>query len=351
MRKRPTLADVALAAGVSKTTASLALNGNNRIPPATRERVLAAAETLQFRPHAVARALVRRRAEVLGIVCAVQPFAKMAPHAFEHALLSAIFYHALERGYNPQIYGFPDQDAGIEEFLRYSDGRSDAFLLINPPNRSALVEYLQSVGIPAITVLSRDSGPHARWVDSDNEGGIYAAIAHLAGLGHRHIAYLTGRSDEPIVLARVAAFRKALQAHGLPVREDWIQPYTWNADATAAQLDQWLAADTPPTALLTWYDFAAEDVYQAARERGLRIPEDLSVVGFDDAPSARTMLPSLTTVRQDPDCLGKAAVEFALETLCAVPDAKMPSGVICPVELIIRQSTAPPVSFGSNLAV
>src|SRR5689334_17304073 len=136
MNKRSTLADVARAANVSKTTASMALNGKglDKIPHATRARVLAAADELQFRPHAVARALVRRRADVLGIVCTVNPFVELAHHAFEHALLSAVFYHALERGYNPMIYGVPEEGAEEDVFRRYADGRSDAFVLLYPPS-------------------------------------------------------------------------------------------------------------------------------------------------------------------------------------------------------------------------
>src|SRR5579859_1132336 len=165
MEKRPTLADVAREARVSKTTASLALNGKglNKIPAATRSRVLAVADALRFRPHAVARALVRRRAETLGVVCTVNPFVELAHHAFEHALLSAIFHYALERGYNPMIYAPPANDAGESDFRRYADGRSDAFLLLYPPPEGGLPDYLEAMGIPAVALCPRRPGPGWRW--------------------------------------------------------------------------------------------------------------------------------------------------------------------------------------------
>ena len=195
MSKRPTLADVAKAANVSVTTASLALNGKatDKIPLSTRKRVYAAAETLNFRPNGVARALVRQRADVLGVVCTLNPFVELAHHSFEQALLSALFYHALEVGYNPMIYGVPPADAEDNLFPRYADGRSDAFVLLYPPPTSLLLTRLPQLGIPVVSVCCRVEG--VRWVDSDHESGIRAALAHLIALGHRRIAYLTGPDD------------------------------------------------------------------------------------------------------------------------------------------------------------
>ena len=166
MEKRPTLADVAREARVSKTTASLALNGKglNKIPAATRSRVLAAADALRFRPHGVARALVRRRADTLGVVCTVHPFVELAHHAFEHALLSAVFHYALERGYNPMIYASPADEASEYDFRRYADGRSDAFVLLYPPPNSGLPDYMERMGIPAVALCARRPGAGWRWV-------------------------------------------------------------------------------------------------------------------------------------------------------------------------------------------
>src|SRR5687768_8968253 len=132
--RRATLADVAHHAGVSKTTASLALNGKGRgsIPESTRDRVIDAARTLHFRPHGLARALTRRKADVIGVVCRISPFVERSHHAFEHGLLSTIFCRALMHGYNPMIYGLPE-GADEQELARFTDGRSDGFVLINPP--------------------------------------------------------------------------------------------------------------------------------------------------------------------------------------------------------------------------
>lgn len=342
MRKRPTLADVARAAGVSKTAASLALNGKglNKVADTTRKRVIAVAEEMSYRPHGVARALVRRRADVLGVVSTVSPFADMAHHAFEHALLSAVFYHALHRGYNPMIYPAPDD--GLAAPGRYGDGRSDAFILIYPPAESALLSYLRTLGLPAVAVCCRDSGPASCWVDSDNAGGIAAAVDHLARLGHRSIAYLTGPPGEEIARVREAAFRCALQQHGLETREEWIQQYTWNPAVTDRQIARMLTPRVRPTAILTWYDWAAEDVYRAVRKLGLSIPRDVSIVGFDDTASARALSPALTTVRQDAVAMGRAAIELAIAALCDGDAEERPTSVVCEVSLVVRQSTSAP---------
>jgi LacI family transcriptional regulator len=343
MEKRPTLADVAREAGVSKTTASLALNGKglNKIPDETRARVRAAAEALRFRPHGVARALVRRRAETLGVVCTVHPFVELAHHAFEHALLSAIFHDALQRGYNPMIYAPPGDGAGEVDLRRYADGRSDAFVLLYPPAADGLPDYLEALGIPAVALCARRPCANWRQVDSDNEAGIRAALGHLVALGHRRIAYLIGPGGEDHVDTRVQAFFAVLHERGLAVRQEWIQPFCNGAADTYAMVERLFAGAETPTALLTWNDFAAEEVYKALRRLGRRIPEDVSIIGFDDMPSSRVAVPPLTTVRQDVVRLGRAAVDLALQALSA--DAVNPAArvVVCPVELVLRQSTAP----------
>lgn len=338
--KRPTLEDVARAASVSKTTASLALNGKaeNKIPSATRARVLAAADALQFRPHGVARALTRRRADVLGVICTLNPFVELAHHAFEQALLSALFHHALDRGYNPMIYGVPPVDGGGGLLTRYADGRSDAFVLLYPEPGNALLECLPTVGIPAVALCCRAEG--ACWVDSDHAEGVQAAIQHLVALGHRRIAYLVDPVVDTAVHARVVAFRETLRACGLPVREDWIVSYGAEEAATERQVAKLFQSNEKPTALLTFNDFAAGEAYSALRALGLRIPEDVSVVGFDDIPAARTMAPPLTTVRQDVVRMARAAVDLAIQ---ALSEKNVTQEVVCPVELVIRHSTAPPM--------
>jgi DNA-binding LacI/PurR family transcriptional regulator len=343
MNRRATLADVAHAAKVSKTTASMALNGKglNKIPPVTRERVLAAAQELHFRPHGVARALTRRCADVLGVVCTVNPFIEMAHHAFEQTLLSALFYHALERGYNPMVYGVPTGEAALP---RYADGRSDAFILLYPPPDSMLLRYLHAQSIPVVALCCSYPESLARWVDSDHAQGIRAAVTHLAELGHRHIAYLVDPPADTETHTRVATFRATLQEHGLPVRPDWIVPCVRNDSSTEQQIAQLFAGEAKPTALLTWNDFAAEEVYQALRRRGFRIPEEVSIVGFDDTPSARAAVPPLTTVRQDMVRMGRAAVDLAIEALSQEAASEPPPSILCPVELVVRQSTAPPYS-------
>src|SRR5687767_8254309 len=228
--RRPTLADVAIQAGVSKTTASLALNGKGRgsIPDSTRERVLAAAQTLRFRPHGLARALTRRRADVLGVVCRISPFIERSHHAFEHGLLSTIFCRSLQHGYNPMIYGLPE-DSDDSELTRFTDGRSDAYILINPPLDSPLPGFLQRERTPFVMICRRSDQSGALWVDSEHEDGIEAILAHLAELGHQRIAYLTGPPGEENCVARVGAFRRAMANRNFTVNDDWVVPFTWNA--------------------------------------------------------------------------------------------------------------------------
>jgi LacI family transcriptional regulator len=345
MLKRPTLKDVAQAASVSTTTASMALNGKgmNKIPAATRQRVQEAAAALEFRPHGVARALKRQRAHVLGVVCTLNPFVEMAHHAFEQALLSALVYHTLEHGYNPMIYGAPTtagEDAGSDILPAYADGRSDAFILLYPEPHSPLLSRLPQLGLPVISICCRVDG--ACWVDSDHPAGIRAALTHLLDLGHRRICYLVNPDVDPQQHARVIAFREMLCERGLPVQDHRIAAYDWNDPASEARMLRLFDDPEPPTALLTWNDFAADEVYKSLRKRGLSIPEDVSIIGFDDVPSARTAVPPLTTVRQNVMPMAGAAVDLALRLLVTKSETPSACEIVCPIELIIRHSTAPP---------
>jgi LacI family transcriptional regulator len=340
-RKRSTLADVAVAAGVSKTTASLALNGKalGSIPRSTRDRVFAAAGALEFRPHAAARALVRRRAEVLGVVCSFDPFVDLAHHAFDQGLLAAVFHRALQRGYNPMMYTFPPEGAEERELLRYADGRSDAFVLLYPPLDSPLLHYLHKLGMPTVTLCCRDTEPRASWVDSDNEAGIRLAIEHLKALGHRRIAYLYTGTNFGNRDARLRAFNLATNAPGSGIEKAWNCRHEWSVDGSVQLLKDLFSQPEQPSAILAWNDVAAEDVYVAARKLRLRIPEDLSVIGFDDTPTARMAMPALTTVRQNLALMGEAAADLALDALLDEEHRVNPRTVVSPVELVIRQST------------
>jgi LacI family transcriptional regulator len=343
MAKRLTLADVAIAAGVSKTAASLVLNGKEatNVSQETRKRVLAVTESLGFRPHALARALSRRHAEVLGVVVAMDPFVHDSQHLFEHGLLSAIFRRTLECGYNPLVYGFPSAADGSRAFSRYGDGRSDAFLLLNPPVGCPLVTYLHSIDVPTVTICCRDQDPRGRWVDSDNEAGIRAIVSHLSDLGHRRIGYFVGPENEDNLSSRSAAFRSVMAEQQLGVREDWIVHFSWDFGVTSQDVRRLLDGPDRPTALLAWNDYAAGDICRAARFLGICVPEDLSVVGFDDTPSASTTDPALTTVRQDLAQMGESAVDLALRALSEGADDRGTRSVACPVQLVVRQSTGP----------
>ncbi len=347
MHKRPTLEDVAFAAGVSKTTVSLTLSGKgiNKIPSVTRERVLAAAAKLQFRPHGVARALGRRRADVLGVVCTLNPFVELAHHAFEQSLLSALFYQTLEYGYNPMIYAASPISASKDVLPRYADGRSDAFLLLYPEPAGMLMTCLPEMGMPVIAICRQIDG--ANWVDSDHTAGIDASLAHLAELGHRRIAYAAPSDVDFASHGRVVAFREGLLRLGLPVREDWIVHCDSEGQSDESGIGRLFSSAENaecPTAVLAWNDFTAGEVYKLIRKEGLRIPEDVSVIGFDDVPAARVASPPLTTVRQDVMLMAKAAVDMAMTALSGTASSEGANCVLCPVNLIIRESTAVPAA-------
>jgi LacI family transcriptional regulator len=342
MRVRPTLADVAKAAGVSKTTASLSLNGREvrNVSTETQRRIHSVALELGFQPHALARALSRRRADVIGVVGAIDPFVHESHHLFEHGVLTSIFRRTLECGLNPLVYRLPSLQADASSLATYTDGRSDGFILLNPPADCPLTTHLHEANIPAVTICYRNPLAGGLWVDSDNEAGIEMLLNHLVSLGHRKIGYFVGPGREGNAVARRTAFRGTLQSLGIAVNERWIVRFLWDFDCTLELVDQMFATDDHPTALLAWNDYAAEHICRALQIRGFRVPEDVSVAGFDDTPKALLADPPLTTIRQDLALLGHSAVDLAMQAIEGDGTQKF-RPVTCPVELVVRNSTGP----------
>ena len=323
-----TSVDVARAAGVSQSTVSLVLSGKGRgrISARTEAAVRRAAEELGYRPNAAARALRTGAARSVGFVVpdVTHPFFGKTMRGAQEAAWTA--------GYAVALVDVP-LDRPLEaplEALRA--GTADGFLYfsVEPPARRPGGEQV---------VVIEASPQGFPWVRLDTEGGTDAALAHLLELGHRRIGHLASRVQYPTFQIRTERWRAALEGAGVdPVPELWAGSGFEFEDAARAA-GTLLDAAEPPTAILCDDDILAGGAYLAARERGVRIPEDLSVAGFDDLDFARVLSPPLTTVRADAGRLG--AVAFG--TLArAIAGEEPEAGQVLPVELVVRASTAPP---------
>ncbi len=326
---RPSIYDVAKVAGVSHMTVSRVLNGHPNIRQNTRERVLDAIAATNYTPSSIARALATKRARRIGVI--VDAPVQFGPNSTLRALEGA----AREAGYAISAYSIGDGekrqlDAGVMELL--AEG-VDALCVIAPRASSLDLLAGQNVAMPTMVIKS-EPHPGMHTVGVDQHEGAMLAVNHLIEIGHRAIAHLAGPQDWYDARVRLRGWRDALIDAGLdltePIIGDWTSDFGYRF---ARELDV-----SAVTAVFAANDQMALGVIHGLAERGLRVPEDMSVVGFDDLPDARHFLPPLTTVRQDFDALGALALRSAINAIEGIEIGQHES--IAP-RLEVRASTRP----------
>lgn len=326
------MADVARHAGVSSQTVSRVSNGSTSVVPGTRERVLAAMRELGYRPNSAARALKRGEFRTLGvIVFTLSTTGNMRT-------LEAISVSAAREGYAITMLpvSVPSQDAVHGAFTRLDELAVDAVIVIMEVHLLDSARVLLPPGRPVV-VADSDAGDRYDVVDSDQAGGARDAVRHLVGLGHRTVHHLAGPEESFSARRREQAWRGVLGELGRPVPEP--VRGDWSADS-GYEWGKRLAADPECTAVFAANDQMALGLLRALNEEGRRVPDEVSVVGFDDIPEASSFLPPLTTVRQDFDRVGQQLVTGALRQLRGESEER--GRTVVPTELLLRRSTAPP---------
>lgn len=336
-RRPPSMSDVAALAAVSHQTVSRVLNDHPSVRPETRERVLAAIAELGYRRNTAARALVTRRSDTIGVITSASDL--FGPIS----TLIAVEHAAREHGLYVSVASVADFSAeamrtALEHFM--SQG-VDGVVVIAAGDHAieAARSFAAPVPVVAVGAIDLPEGP-VHPVAVDHYGGARAATRHLLDLGHTRIGHLAGPQDWVDGRERLRGWRDELLAAGLtppePIRCDW-------SAECGYRVGQALVADPErPTALFAANDQLALGVVHAWTEAGLRVPADLSVVGFDDIAGAAHFSPPLTTVRQEFDALGRACLRQLRSLLAGEqvrPEAIAPS-------LVVRASTAPPTAEG-----
>lgn len=339
---RDTVADVARAAGVSIATVSRVFSGATPVAEKTRRKVLDAAQRIGFRPNVAARALRTGKMETVAFVIT-------APHLLGefYSVMMAGFHSALAARRLRVILSVVPADAEPRMWLQelvfagWCGAVAVHVDLATDPN------LLKALGIPVVLAnhFPGADTPLAgiNSVGFDNRMGLHQAVSHLAELGHREIAFLTGTPGNEDSLCREEGFRAGMQEAGLPIRESWIVPcsYEDGPESGGAGMDLLLADDSAkPTAVICGSDNIALGAMTAARRRGIAIPRDLSIVGFDDFFWAPYFNPPLTTVEHKGWDLG-IAVGKTLLAHYENPGLAAET-VVLPTRLIVRESTAPP---------
>ena len=335
MRAGPTIADVADAAGVSKGLVSFALNGRPGVAPATRDRILEAAGTLGWRPSLQGRALSNRRAYAVGLVIArgtevvaADPFYPSFIAGAEQILVAA--GHALVLSV---VGGSGDETEVYRRFA--TDHRVDGVFVTDLRVGDGRFDLLADLGLPAVAV-GRSDHHGAAAVVVDDTVGIRATVAHLAGLGHRRIAYVAGPRALLHGARRMDAFVHAVTE--LRTDAPTVVETDFSPGAAARATEELLDLAAAPTAILYGNDLAAVAGLGVAGARGLRVPDDLSVAGFDDSETARWMRPALTTVETRPMQWGGRAAEALLDVVAGRPVTDV---AMEPARLVVRDSTGP----------
>ncbi|MFO7251821.1 MAG: LacI family DNA-binding transcriptional regulator [Actinomycetes bacterium] len=330
-RTRPAvLGDVAALAGVSAMTVSRVLNDPERVRAETRARVLAAVRELDYRPNLAARQLVTGRSGVLGVVSIDTTLYGPA------STLYGIEQAARGRGYAVSIASLESLTRrSIEDGVRRLRSQAVDGIVIVAPHESA-AEGLRNLpeGLPVVAVDAGADVP-VPVVMVDQRLGAARATRHLLSLGHETVWHIAGPVDWTDASGRIEGWRSALEAEGRPVPEvlhgDW-------SPRSGYRLGRRLAADPEVTAIFVANDQMALGVLRALREAGRRIPEDVSVVGFDDVPEAAYYWPPLTTVRQDFGEVGREAFQLLLDRMAGGEGA---ARRLVEPELIVRDSTGP----------
>jgi DNA-binding LacI/PurR family transcriptional regulator len=335
-RRRPTLGDVARVAGVDLSTVSRLLrNHTENHRPETRDRVLAAAAELGYRTNPQARALRMGRQHAIAMLAP-----DLVNFGFTQVLRGAQ-QACDERDFTmliSEVPARPGQPAGRPDGL---DGRVDGVLVaFATADDSRIGEWLDALGLPAVMVQRGTPDADAS-VLFDEEANAAAMVDFLVGLGHRHIAHVSGSLRTDTAIRRQRGFDEAAARHGLVVREEWRADGEWSIEGGRAAALQILSAPVPrPTALAVDSLVEAIGTLSALHELGVDVPGEVSVITIDEHLVAAHTTPSLTTVRLDQRELGRRAASMLLDRI----DGKPGSHVIVPspAEIIARASTAPP---------
>lgn len=336
--RRPTSADVAALAGVSRATVSFVLNerADVKISPATRQRVIDAATQLGYHPHAPARQLAGGSSLTLGLVLLQTP-EQVAGDALLAETLRGLSTAARTAGYRVLVESIIPGDGGYAEILRTR--RAEGLVISGPRRDDPTLEPLVNEGFP-IVLQGSLPGFRGPSVDVDNVAGARRAVEHLIELGHRRIGCVT---NAPLAYTaaseRLEGYRQALQAAGIVFNETLVAEGEFDAPSGHRAMTRLLAADRV-SAVFAASDVVALGVIGALREAGQRVPQDVSVVGFDDIPLAAYVDPPLTTVRIPAFELGLTAGQALVDQVARRPVADR---TLLPIELVVRASTAPPV--------
>lgn len=332
--KQASIKDIAKLAGVSHSTVSRALRHSPLVNPETAKAIRRIAEKCGYRVNAVALGLVKRRTQTVGV--AVTTIAD----PFVAGVVAGIEDAAQESGFSVFLANSHAAAAREVSVVRsFEERRVDGIIVTSSRVGALYVPLLERLRVPIVLLNNQYPGEFSHSVMIDNVRASFDATWHLVELGHRRIAYLGDRHGRQSDAERLTGYRKALREGRLPQPRDLVVHGDGKPEGAGPAIAKLLALPEPPTAVFCYNDMSALGAIRSIRGAGRRVPEDISIVGFDDLFFSQYIEPPLTTIRQPMRQMGRMAMETLLHLLAkrgAAHSRKVPG------ELIVRESAAPP---------
>jgi len=334
-RSRVTIRDVARASGVSYATVSRVLSGYAFVKETTRNRVMEAVEHLGYVANLPARSLAGGHSQIIGLLVPnldngyVGTITQGIDQALAHANYDLMLYTS---------HRHPSKESYYVSAM--PNGLTEGMLLVAPLVPAAYLDTLREQNFPYVLIDQADAADNSNVVEATNWQGAYEATRYLIDLGHARIAFIKGSSAIRSAADRLLGYKAALADCDIPFKKELVVEGDYQQQTAYALTKRLLqSVDYPPTAIFASNDISAFGAMDAARECGFRIPDDISVIGFDDIPQASLVYPKLTTVRQPLEQMGKVAVKLLLER---IEDRRLPpQRVVLATQLVIRDSCAP----------
>lgn len=330
-----TIKDVAELVGVSVTTVSRALNGYSDVREDTRRKVKQAAESLNYRPSAVAQSLVMKRTKTVGLLISEMMSDKSAHH-FTFEVLRGLHDALAKHGYD---LIFANTTTAKQRLLSYLDfctqRRFDGVIVMGIRLDDPYVHEVTESPLPSIVIDIPLLSKHCGYVMTDNIHGCELAIQHLASRGHRTIGFVNGHKEAEVSRHRLRGYKAALEKFGLPSDSSLIYEGDFTVESGTEGIKTLLSANPEMTAVFFASDLMAIGGLRWAKEQGIEVPDEISIVGFDNIELAEFVSPSLTTIHQRRYEMGITAAN----SLVAMLDGEIPEGRILPPDIVVRGTT------------
>ncbi len=333
--KKITLNDIAGITGVSAMTVSRVINNKGIVAAATRKKILDVIEQLDYKPNLIARSLSSQRTMTIGVI--IPKIQQVFLDNYIAQILSGVMSVVKQENYRLMIYPVEEHEKAINPYLDIVKSRLlDGLVMFKPKMNDRSLESLVAVDFPAILINHRTSDRRFNFIDTNNIEGAQTAVRYLYEKGCREIAFVSGSTQESNGLDRLYGYEQALINLGLPLQQDWIIDGDFDAGRAYQAVDRLFSGTNIPDAIFCADDYMAIAVMERIFERGLSVPDDVAVIGYNNIDIAKFTRPALTTIKQPLLMMGKLAAENLIDLI--EHERTPPIQEFLDSQLIVRES-------------